>query len=359
MKKMLFTGLSALMVLAAGCAKDHTPGSDPGKGVADGESSVHVIIKGEAPSSRAIGTPTTDDEKTVHSFTVYVFNNATGVLEASETFTEGLEGTIDDLSVASKKKVVVFVNRPVGFPAVSNYGDFASASTMIGLETQVPDDFSATGLFMSGEAANPVTLNAESVVTVPVTVSRLTSKVRLGSLTVTPDSGLSLGDFALEGVSVQKARNKYDVLGIARTSGFDYVGGLQPAGAEAYRVDYLKELYALPGGYAAGTKLEPNVYFYVFPNDNTDGNATLLNLYGTYKGAVVHFPFQINDKAGVNGSTTDGTWIGRNKVYTLNVTLRKIGSGGEDPNIPNEQVSMDVEVEIADWESELIQDIEW
>lgn len=356
MKKMFLTGLAVLGILAAGCSKDSIVPETPGN---TGQASLRVAIKGEEAITRAVGNPSTDDEKRVHSFTVYVFNQATGVLEASKTFPDGLEGTVSGLGVASQKKVVVFVNQPEGFPAVSNYGDFANASTMISLSTQVPGDFQTEGLFMSGETTDPVTLSTENVVRVPVTVSRLTAKVRLGALTVTPGQGLSIDDFDLKGVTVQQARDRYDALGVMRTSGFGYVGGVQLAGQEASQVDFLHESYSLESSYTPGTKLEPQIYFYVFPNKNTNGNATLLNLYGTYKGNTVYFPFQINNEAGSGSSTTDGNWIERNKIYTLNVTLKKVGNGGGDPNVPNEEVSMDVEISVEDWENELVQEIEW
>lgn len=349
---MLFLGLAALGILAAGCSKDLNP--DNGKGKA----SMRITINGES-STRAVGTPSADLEKTVHSFTVYVFNNSSGVLEASETFTSGLEGTVSGLGVASQKKVVVFVNQPAVFPAVTNYSDFATAATMIDLSTQVPGDFQTTGLFMSGQTSAPVTLSAESTVSVPVTVRRLAAKVRLGALTINPAEGLELSDFELTGVSIQQARDKYDALGVNRTAGFGYVGGVQAAGSGLTPVSYLNELYALPAGYTAGTALAPQIYFYVLPNDNTDGNATLINIYGTYQGQDTYFPFVINGETGEGSSTTDGTYIQRNRVYTLNVTLAKIASGGEDPNVPNQEVSMSVEVTVADWEDELIQNVEW
>lgn len=354
MKKMLFAGLAALGILAAGCSKDQNIPDNNGSET--GNASLRVAIKGESATSRATGSPTTDDEKTVHSFTVYVFNNSSGVLEANQTFT-GLEGRLNGLGVASQKKVVVFVNQPAGFPSVSNYDDLSDASTMVALGSQVPGDFSSTGLFMSGEAADPVTLTTGSVASVEVTVKRLTAKVRLSGLTVTPAEGLSLDDFELTGVSIQKARDKFSPMGAMSTSGFSYVGGVQMEGSGLTPVSYLNELYNLPGGYA-GTKLDPEIYFYVFPNDNTDNNATLMNIYGEYKGDPMYYTFRINDKM-AEGSTTDGTWIQRNKIYTLNVTLKKIGSGGEDPNVPNEEVSMDVQVVVADWENELVQNVEW
>lgn len=359
MKNVLLMGFVAFGVLAARCSKEEiiSDGSSP----SERKASMQISIKGEgaSTSARAIGNPSSDDEKTVHTFTVYVFNNSTGVLEARETFTDGLEGQISGLGVASQKKVVVLVNQPQGFPSIISYDDFEKASTMIDLSTQVPKDFQTDGLFMSGETEDPITLSTEGIVSVPVTVRRLTSKVRLGSLTVAPDGGLSIDDFKLKGVSIQKARDKYDALGVVRSSGFNYVGGVQPAGSESLQVDYLNEFYSLPNGYSAGTKLNPEVYFYVFPNDNTNNNATLLNLYGNYKGKEIYFPFYINQQQGVGSSTTDGTWITRNKIYTLNVTLKKIGNSSENPNVPNEEVSMDVEVEVANWEAELIQEVEW
>lgn len=356
MKKMIIAGLSAFAVFATGCSKDHDTVDGPGTGDLQDKASVHITINGENASSRAIGTPTTDQEKTVHSFTVYVFNNATGVLEASETFDDGLEGTISGLGVASTKKVVVFVNPPEVFTAINTYKELTL--NMVELDTQVPGDFSTSGLFMSGEATEPVKLSTTQTVTVPVTVSRLTSKVRLGSLTVTPDEGLSLDDFVLSGVTIQNTHDRYNVVGRLNGS-FGYIGGIQLPDRQGYQVDYLREQYQLPQSYVAGAKLEPNIYFYVFPSVKQADEPMSLNFIAAYKGKQIFFPFHINDKQGTDGSTTDGKWVGRNKIYTLNVTLRKIASGGEDPNVPNEQVSMDVKVDVADWEDELIQDIEW
>lgn len=74
-----------------------------------------------------------------------------------------------------------------------------------------------------------------------------------------------------------------------------------------------------------------NRYFYVFPNDNTGGNATLITLVGTYDGQLTYFPFRINDKPGEDGATSDGTFIQRNHVYTVNVTLKRLGGGSADP----------------------------
>ena len=145
------------------------------------------------------------------------------------------------------------------------------------------------------------------------------------------------------------------------TTGFTYVGGIEGSTSSAGVTpkSYLNESYSLPENYVGGSRLTPQVYFYVFPNDNTDNHSTILTLHGTYDGEPMYYSFYVNDKAEAGENATDGTWIQRNKIYTLNVTLKKLGSGSENPDVPNELVSMDVTVEVADWDGELIQDVEW
>lgn len=362
MKKFFLSAIALLGVLATGCVK-----SEPGPDNGTGNGAITISLdngytgNGAEPDSRATGDPAQALENTVKSFTVYVFNNATGVLEKHQSFTTGLTGRVTNLSVASQKKVVVFVNQPAGFPEITNYGDLSLASSMVSLDSQVPADFSSTGLFMSGEYPTAVSLSADNVASITVNVSRLTAKVRIGTLTVSPDTGLSLDDFVLEGISVQKARDRALPLGTLATTGFAYVGGLEGSTSSAGLTPkaYLREQYALPNGYTVGTALTPQAYFYVFPNDNTDNHATMLTLYGTYLGQPMYYSFQINDSVGTGSNTTDGTWVQRNKIYTLNVTLRKLGSGADNPDTTNAEVSLDVTVSVADWEGELIQDVEW
>ena len=102
-----------------------------------------------------------------------------------------------------------------------------------------------------------------------------------------------------------------------------------------------------------------NRYFYVFPNDNSGGNATLITLVGTYDGQPAYFPFRINDKSGEDGATSDGTFIQRNHVYTVNVTLKRLGGGSTDPEVPADPASLTVTVEPQEWATELVQNVEW
>lgn len=354
-KKWLFTAM-ILGVLATGCSRDELREITP----EDTKGSLTINIKNDAQViSRALGAPTQEIENTVHSFTVYVFNNLTGVLEKSQSFTAATEGEIAGLSIASAKRIVALVNKPGDFPAINNYSEFENQLSMISLDTQLPGDFSSKGLFMSGEYDGPVTLNATEKTKVTIPVKRITAKVKLGSLKITPDAGLSLDNFELHGVSIQRARDKTLPLGGLATTGFNYVGGIATNGDEEVK-PYLHESLTIPTGYTAGESLASDIYFYVFPNDNTNNQSTLLTVYGSYNGETVYYPFQINNKAiGTGENAPDGNWIERNKVYTLNINLRKLGNGGENPDVPNEEVALDVTVEVADWEGELKQDVEW
>lgn len=43
----------------------------------------------------------------------------------------------------------------------------------------------------------------------------------------------------------------------------------------------------------------------------------------------------------------------------INVTLKKLGSGSSDPEVPADPASLTVTVEPQAWETDLIQNVEW
>lgn len=359
MRNSVWMMLVVFGMILTSCNKEHSSAGS-GSEETSGKGTIRIAIRGEGLSSRAVGSPQQSLENTVKSFSVYVFNYASGVLEQKATFSDELEGQLTGLNVASAKRVVVLVNEPGDFPVIYSYDNLSATSSLVSLDSQVPGDFSNSGLLMSGEYDGQVVLNATETVSIAVPVARVTAKVRLGALTVTPDEGLSLDDFELLGVSIQEARDRAPVLGGLAATGFNYVGGILAAGQTGSAKSYLYESYSLPEGYTGGSRLSPQLYFYLFPNDNTDGYATLLTLYGKYKQVPMYYSFYINNKAADSGdNATDGNWIERNKVYTIQVLLKRLGNGGDDPNIPNEAVGMDVAIEVSDWEGELIQDIDW
>lgn len=60
-----------------------------------------------------------------------------------------------------------------------------------------------------------------------------------------------------------------------------------------------------------------------------------------------------------DGATSDGTFIRRNSVYVVNVTLKRLGSGSDNPEVPADPASLTVTVEPQEWATDLIQNVEW
>ena len=51
--------------------------------------------------------------------------------------------------------------------------------------------------------------------------------------------------------------------------------------------------------------------------------------------------------------------IQRNHVYTVNVTLKRLGGGSADPEVPADPAALTVTVEPQEWATELVQNVEW
>ena len=313
--------------------------------------SLTVTLSGQVPVSKAVGSP--DDaeavkeaENKLHNVTVFVFNS-NGTLDKKHTFAPNqISETITGL-VAGTKKVVVVANVPsaITFPDSINYGWFEDAGNVIDLDTQAT---TADGLFMSGEDTVVLSANTVSEATIPI--SRVVAKVKLGTLTIAPEAGHDAAKFALTKVMVMKARSsvKMGLPSVDYTPNAFY-GGMQDDKSTVKT--YLAETIST-GDYA-------NRYFYVLPSDNGDGNTTLITLAGTYDGQPVYFPFRINDTVGSDGATSGGTFIRRNSVYVVNVTLKRLGSGSDNPEVPADPASLTVTVEPQEWATDLIQNVEW
>lgn len=342
----IFTCILASASLSVSCSKDDTE-----KTLSEETASLTVTLNGQAPRTKAVVPPEDADElekaeNTVKNATVFVFN-ANGTLDKRQTLAApSLSATISGL-LAGEKRVVVVANVPssVTFPDGINYSWFADAGNVIDLDTQSPE---TNGLFMSGE--DMVTLTANSAATKTISISRIAAKIKLGTVTISPDPGHDPDKFVLNKVIVMKARGSA-MMGLpsaAYTPNVFY-GGM--AGDKSTVKAYLSETIS--------TSDYSNRYFYVLPSDNDDGNTTLITLAGTYDGQPAYFPFRINDKVGTGEASSDGTFIRRNYVYTVNVKLKRLGGGSSNPEVPADPASLDITVEPQDWTAELVQDVEW
>lgn len=375
MQKILST-LSVFALLLLGCS-ENSEKNNPG-----GVASMQITLQGERaqarPESRATGsmTPNPAVEGIVSNFTVFVFNYTTGDLEKSQQFTitgDNYTAQITDLSTGTEKRVVAYVNVPqnMDLSGVKTYGDLRQ--NILTLDSQYADDIDKVGLFMSGETADPVSLQASEQNNVTISVRRRVAKVVLRSLKVTPAADAQLSEFTLGGVSIQKARLSATPLGAiladAGTPAESYAGGIaSPAGAaQQFPLTraYLNEAIDVPA-ITAGAELiasdDQQRYFYVLPNDNTNNNATLMAIYGTYglTPQAAYYPFVINGSSnGTGGNSTDGNFIQCNKIYALDITLTRINLPSDDPNVVPSQVVLNVTIVPEDWDLTLRQVVEW
>lgn len=360
--------LLSAMLLGTSCSDNND------EGLEDGTASITVSIKGQ-PTTRTIGSSTANSEaeNRVTNFTVFVFNYNSGALERSGSFNfsqDQLTGRITDINTGTRKRIVTLVNVPTDFQ-VSSITSYSQLDTnQITLESQNGTAVQTTGFFMTGQTDEAVTLTSgENSITIPV--KRLVSKVVLKSLKYNADL-TSLPNYALTGVSIQKARiNGTPLANLVQPGGNDvdnYAGGVAtPNGiTPVFNLTYtfLNEALALPDGYTNNSDVIATAnderYFYVLPNDNTGNNATMLTLaaeFGEPTALSYYYPIVINGSEG-QGST-DGTYVGSNKIYDISIVISHPDQPTEDPNTVPSVGVLNVTITPQDWENPIEQQVEW
>lgn len=325
MKKLLF--LSSIVVfLSLSCSKKE---DTSGMGETQ-KASMTISIVGNN-QLRAVGNPTQIDENTIYGYRVYVFYN--DVLEKITPLITGggLTQTLQGLTTGVKKVVVVANPSPsmpdfyVGDP----YSKFAEASFNVNLDGQ---STRTNGLIMTGEAN--VTLAASPAINaVTIPVSRIVAKIKLGSITLEPVAGINPNLFVLEGVAIMDAPS-LSSLGLPNiVTTPPLYGGLDGGLHVDFVRSHLFETISLAD--------HDNRYFYVFADD-----ATMLTLVATYNSVRGYFVFKIDP-------------IRRNTQHTLNITLKRLGSGSPSPDEPSDPTTLDVTIVPEDWEIMPTQYVSW
>lgn len=333
--KRFFFFVSIVGLLCAACNKNEESTSKEGNAVL----TINLVGSGSINPSN-VGTPSQAEENQVNSFTVYIFTNSR--LEKSSVVPTGLSSTITGISTGVKR-VVVVANPPSGFPTLPEGGRYeylSLATRYINLDAQ---ENLSNGLVMTGET--DVTLDAEPAVnTVNIPIRRIVAKINLGTITIDPAPGYNPALFTLNAVAIIKAKS-LSTIGIPTVTTYEpFYSGIVGISVPIENVrTYLYEPIS-ETDYS-------NRFFYVFANDNTDDNATLLTLVGTYNGQQLFFPFRIDSPT--------GNYIQRNTQHTINITLRRLGAGSPDPEIPSDPATLTVTVVAQDWVVVPIQNVEW
>lgn len=334
-KLLLFTVLASVLFAGVSCSNENEikPSAE--------KASITVRLAGEKMMTRAT-TAATEEENAILNYMIYVFY-PNGVLESSEAAT-----TLEGLTTGNKK-IAVVVNAPSGFPQspITNYADFKDELFELG--TQTPENIIDNGLAMSGEIT-PSLNPGENELTIPV--SRIVAKIKLGTVTITPDTEHG-GVFELTNVSIMKAKSYSDMGLPTVVTGGDLYGGIDPEANDLTTESEYKSY--LRGAAEEGSN---DTYFYIFPNDGGSSNAdaTLMTLEGTYNGVKTYFPFIINDPV---SNPTSGNYVERNTIHTVNVTLKKVWTGTENPEELVDDSSIEVTIQAQDWETVPTQEVEW
>ncbi len=357
--KYFISALSACsLLLFTGCNEsDEKVGPVPGEEGTPGSLTIRLTGNSSTRATAPTGGNGFNFENDVNKFTVYVFNDNTKTVEAKQTVTGQTSATFTGLSSGFKKHVVVIANPPAGYPELSDgdeYDDFLIATSSIDLDTQTPTLAQSNGLTMFGETPSPVQLDPDNPTTVTVQVARLVAKVTLGTITIIPEASYEIDDLEITDVSIQRAISKIDIFGnplADHTAMYCGVVGSYNSTLKTYLLDPLT-----PATWVENVAQQFNNYFYVFPNQpaQDDDHCTLLTISSTYDGVEQYFPVRINYQT-TNDVNTDGTFVHANKMYRVNLILKNLGEGSTDPDGPSEPADLIVEVEVLDWETEIIQ----
>lgn len=343
--------MAAFALLVTSCNKDNEVNSTD-------TTAMTISLVASGSSARATTDPGQTAENSITSMEVLVFSKASNVKERQQTI-NGTTGKVTDVTVGSKR-VVVIANPSATLKqqltAVSTYADLNNPDKVnLDLLSQwdVNGSMATTGLTMRGEAeANLLGGSATNVVS--VSVNRVVAKVKLGTITVTPDAGYDATKLQLTNVHIEKARDKSQ-LGFS-----EYLISATPAGKFGYRGGKLATVSVTQEGRLSGPAIQGSntTFFYVLPNDNTGNNCTLMTIEGTYDGKQQYYVFRINNEA-IAGSPTTGRYLEANHAYTVNVTLRRLGDGSTDPETPSDPATLDVTVTPQNWVVVPTQNVSW
>lgn len=316
MRKLVFFVSIAILSFASCSQKEDMQNPDETQ-----IASMTIKIVGDN-QTRAVGNPTQTEENTIYGYKVYVFYN--GVLEkVTPLITSGLTQTLQGLTTGAKK-VVVVANPALSMPDFfvgDPYSKFAEEAFNVNLENQ---STRSNGLIMTGQV-DVILAEAPATNAVTIPVSRIVAKIKLGTITLDPVVGVLPELFSLQGVAIMDAPS-FSSLGLPSiVTTPPLYGGLEGAYVTGDAVKtWLFEEIALDD--------HDNRYFYVFADD-----ATMLTLVGTYNGTRGYFVFKIDP-------------INRNTQHTLNITLKRLGSGSPSPDIPSDPTTMDVTIVPENWQ---------
>ncbi|MCD8044715.1 MAG: fimbrial protein [Tannerellaceae bacterium] len=353
-KNYLLSGLIVLggLVFTSCSDNEGLPGDD---GLTEGEANITIKLGGSTPATPFVKSGDNTDSD-IYDYKVYVFNATNGILEKEVVGKIDGNTTIEKLGTATPKKVVVLANLGNKYPiGINNYAQLSDEENYSNLLNQIANT-ADNGFVMSGQYPTNIVLTKDEHKKIEVFIKRTMAKVILGSITFMPEEGHELDKLEILGVAVQRVTPDATLAPIAGIYGNKHYGGFESADNELEvhdlfksDIDYSSFHKDEQGKVEINKPNELNIPFFVFPNNNPE-KCTLLTIKAKYENGIHYFPVKVNH--------ADGEYVDANTQYTVNLTLKKFGDGTTDPELPNEEASLEVEIEVAGW-TLITQDEEW
>lgn len=334
----------AALVCTASCGEIDSRSDEVG--------TISFTVETEQSTRAASSTTVVDQEAAVNSVAIYIFNSA-GNLEACTTGTS-LTATLT-CTAGSGYTAEAVINAPA---AVSQA--LASVTTRSALQSAVASltasNATSTGFLMTGSSSS-FNVTANSTTTVPISVSRLVSRISLKSITNALPS--SLGSVTINNVFLSNVISsiRLDGTKVADT----YSAWLNPMGrrnesplVSSHVVDGITytstaadlTFRSISRSLASSASYTTVQRMYCYPNPtatDTQGFSTTFSIRytrlvitATIDGTKYYYPIDIPQPQ-------------RNTCYDVDVTLRNLGS--DDPDVPVALGDLDVTITVNGWEA--------
>lgn len=341
---MTFLSLAAVLTAAfSGCTETEIPSAN-----ARSDSSILSLSISGSASTKLTGTESSLEDNRINSLDIFIFrgDEEKGDYHALEThrkFTGPELGDLTNIEIqttAGKKDIAVVANAKTDLSkTVQDMQGFRTLSYRL-------EDEEKGNLLMTGSCM--VTVSKEKT-SASISLTRMAARIVVDGIR-TDFSGTAYEGKQLEDVKIYviNAKNSKLIYNGNDTSAESYLnrGGLKTEDMERCSMEGI--LHDDTGTSIGDDGYATQHHFYCFGNENTADSGeelvTRLIIEGTLNGIRYYYPVNVNNSPEF---TSDHKGIRRNTVYTIGVTIKKIGS--DNPDKPLESGSLDLNIGVSDW----------
>ena len=298
------------------------------------------------------------DDNVVQSVEIFVFKNEgsdAGVLDAYKKFSSSELTSLDNLqlrtTVGAKKIYAVANSHKENWTDINTLSQFESVLSL--LQKENVKDFAMVGCTES-------VLAVESSVTIDI--SRLVARVHLSGIS-TNFAGTPYEGYELENVKAYLINVVGDITYAEGEAAANPIV-LNAGGAVSDDISgctMTGMLYDELGESIGDTGYSTSHYFYCYENmvedESSDLKFTKLVIQADLNGTTYYYPININREGYGYVDSNGHTGVKRNTSYSLNIVISRPGS--LDPNVMIETGTLTTILNVMDWETIPVVDVEF